>query len=54
MTGNEKYLVIQGTSIAHLAEKVNEHMAKGWLPSGGVATGNTGTLNLYYQAITRK
>lgn len=54
MTGKEKYLVIQGTSIAHLAEQVNEYMAKGWQPSGGVVIGNPGNQNQYCQAITRK
>jgi hypothetical protein len=43
-----KYTIVLGGSLAELEKKVNQAIADGWQPFGGVTAGNEGWL---YQAV---
>jgi hypothetical protein len=43
-----KYKIVLGGSLAELEKKINEDIAKGWQPFGGLTAGSEGWL---YQAM---
>jgi len=50
MTNVVKYMVAVGGSLAELEKKVNDAIAKGWQPLGGVTGGMEGWI---YQALVQ-
>ena len=45
-----KYKIVLGGSVAELEKRVNEAIAEGWQPLGGVADGQEGWV---YQAMVK-
>ena len=55
-----EYKIIRGTSIADLADAVNENIGKGWQPHGGICFAQPGVMDImvavphpWAQAMTR-
>lgn len=62
MKPKQKYQVLVGISIGHLEDRVNESIAAGWKPTGGVSfgmgekeeDGETVMCPIFIQAVVRK
>jgi hypothetical protein len=48
-----KYTVLRATKLDELIEQVNEHIANGWVPLGGVSASLTVGATMFCQALTR-
>jgi len=51
-----KYMIDEATTAARLAESVNEKLALGWQPAGGLMIAFNAEMNVhvFYQALTRE
>jgi hypothetical protein len=49
------YIILEASSIGELSQTVEEYMAMGWEPQGGVSAASNQTLVWwYYQAMVRR
>ena len=47
------YIVVEADMLFQLSMQVNDHIAKGYKPQGGIAVVSDGCRRKYYQAMTK-
>lgn len=48
-----QYTILRSTKLEELIELVNQHIAEGWTPLGGVSSSLTVGVTMFCQALTK-